>query len=506
MSSAVAKYTVADSSEQLDLPGGIPRKDRDDDDDDDAEAATIGKHYRAINYNLWIYWKMVHGGGPCITRKNKDILSLPACGTGMEAVSRLQRFARVVNAKQEKIAKYWKHLSRTAPGVREVLADFEEQRIKDRVDRVIKAAKNERTSDRLHTATRYTQRMWRSKKAYAFNDDNVRVMKHAQEIFALADGEVEHASAGAPFVVEEGENIISMGTTEQYEIKFSESDGPALPIGLKKHACSELTFIHTVDAKNLIMKKGRDMLVEDSVLLVVQSYPVSSLSHEAVMHRLKSAKWPLVLKFERPLEDADVTLMPDILELDHATPGGLPDDIKLQMVKRLLNKGLKVRKHGRAGKPHDTILYLNETIVFWQVRNALKAQADSKIVKKKKNVPEDEQEEVKGLSLKYDLTKGVSLYDLKYVRVGKISAAFKRAVAKRAPEANCFTIFAEGRTLDFECIEEFADSAKARTALAWAFDKVIAEARGTKIFVDKTGAPIARTAPKKRLRMIVGAH
>lgn len=506
MSSAVAKYTVAESSEQLDLPGGIPRKDRDDDDDDDAEAATIGKHYRAINYNLWIYWKMVHGGGPCITRKNKDILSLPACGTGMEAVSRLQRFARVVNAKQEKIAKYWKHLSRTAPGVREVLADFEEQRIKDRVDRVIKAAKNERTSDRLHTATRYTQRMWRSKKAYAFNDDNVRVMKHAQEIFALADGEVEHASAGAPFVVEEGENIISMGTTEQYEIKFSESDGPALPIGLKKHACSELTFIHTVDAKNLIMKKGRDMLVEDSVLLVVQSYPVSSLSHEAVMHRLKSAKWPLVLKFERPLEDADVTLMPDILELDHATPGGLPDDIKLQMVKRLLNKGLRVRKHGRAGKPHDTILYLNETIVFWQVRNALKAQADSKIVKKKKNVPEDEQEEVKGLSLKYDLTKGVSLYDLKYVRVGKISAAFKRAVAKRAPEANCFTIFAEGRTLDFECIEEFADSAKARTALAWAFDKVIAEARGTKIFVDKTGAPIARTAPKKRLRMIVGAH
>ena len=64
----------------------------------------------------------------------------------------------------------------------------------------------------------------------------------------------------------------------------------------------------------------------------------------------------------------------------------------------------------------------------------------------------------------------------------------------------------KGLALDFECIEEFADSAKARTALAWAFDKVIAEARGTKIFVDKTGAPIARTAPKKRLRMIVGAH
>ena len=27
------------------------------------EPATIGKHYRAINYDLWTYWRMVHGGG-----------------------------------------------------------------------------------------------------------------------------------------------------------------------------------------------------------------------------------------------------------------------------------------------------------------------------------------------------------------------------------------------------------------------------------------------------------
>ena len=27
----------------------------------DPEPATIGKHYRAINYDLWTYWRMVHG-------------------------------------------------------------------------------------------------------------------------------------------------------------------------------------------------------------------------------------------------------------------------------------------------------------------------------------------------------------------------------------------------------------------------------------------------------------
>ena len=85
-------------------------------------------------------------------------------------------------------------------------------------------------------------------------------MKHAQEIFARADGEVEHASAGAPFVVEEGERIVQVGATEQYEIKFTESDGPSLPVVFKRHSCSELTYVHSV-GKDMAVKKGRDQLV-----------------------------------------------------------------------------------------------------------------------------------------------------------------------------------------------------------------------------------------------------
>jgi hypothetical protein len=168
-------------------------------------------------------------------------------------------------------------------------------------------------------------------------------MKHAQEIFARADGEVEHASAGAPFVVEEGERIVQVGATEQYEIKFTESDGPSLPVVFKRHSCSELTYVHSV-GKDMAMKKGRDQLVPDSVLLVVQSYPVSSLAHDQVMHRLRSAKWPVTLRFSRPLTDSDVTPLARCLQLEQQ--GELPDDLKLQMLKRLLSKGVAVKKHG----------------------------------------------------------------------------------------------------------------------------------------------------------------
>ena len=178
-------------------------------------------------------------------------------------MSRLQRFGRMCISKQQRIAKFWNHLSGTAAGVREVLADAAERRIRDRVDRTLGAARNKRTEGRLRLAARYTQRMWRSKRAYAFNDENVKVMKHAQEIFARADGEVEHASAGAPFVVEEGERIVQVGATEQYEIKFTESDGPSLPVVFKRHSCSELTYVHSV-GKDMAMKKGRDQLVRIS--------------------------------------------------------------------------------------------------------------------------------------------------------------------------------------------------------------------------------------------------
>lgn len=458
------------------------------------ETLALVRHYRAINYNLWVYWKMVHGGGPCISRKSKDIMSQPSCGTGMEAVSRLQRFGRMVLGKQERLDLYWKHLSRTAPGVREVLALWEERKLRERAEATIKASKTERTKSRLQLAARYTQRTWRAKKQYAFNDDNVRVQKHAQEIFAMADGEVERAAPGAPFVVEEGESIVKLGVVERFDVKFTDLDGPTLPMTLKKHSCSELTFIQTVapvdpERKSERKQKQLEELVPDCILLLVNNYPVSSLTHKQVMDRITSAKWPLTLRFEKPLDVRAVRSFKQVVkdERDHKF-GRDDDDFKLQLLKRLLHMGIPLRKYGRKGAPHDTVLYLNETIVFWEQKTAAKLH-----------------EETKSLSKKYDLTRGLPLYDLKYVRIDKVSSVFRGASARKARPNCCFTLFAETRTLDFEVVtvDDDADMAPdGRRLLAWAFDSIIKEARGSKIFVDKTGAPIRRTAPKKRLRMV----
>ena len=428
-----------------------------------AEKLTIGKHYRAVNYNLWVYWKMVHGGGPCISRKYKDITSAPACGTNAEARSRLQRFGRVCVAKNRRLHLYWQHLSKTAPGVREVLFEFEEKRLKKRADDAIAASKSERTKSRLRDAARYTQRSWRAKKQYAFNDDNVRVQKHAQEVFATADGEVEHAAPGAPFGVEEGEAVVKLGGAERYDVRFTDADGPTLPITLKKHSCSELTFVQIVDKPKLGLegslqtphsagrhpvtlsssaRKAREQLIEDSVLLVVQNYPVSSISHSQAMGRLTAAKWPLMLRFERPLAPKDVLRFSQVVDLelershddDEKTDAQRQqeDDFKLQLMKRLLHMGIDILKYGRKGRPHRTVLYLNETLVFWQIK-----QANAKKL------------ETPHLSLKYDLTKGMNLYDLKYVRIATVSPVFQSPLNTKADPSRSFSIFAGTSSLSF---------------------------------------------------------
>lgn len=55
-----------------------------------------------------------------------------------------------------------------------MLADFAGAAQRAAAERAIRAARNARTASRLAAAARYTQRNWRAKKSYAFNDENVR--------------------------------------------------------------------------------------------------------------------------------------------------------------------------------------------------------------------------------------------------------------------------------------------------------------------------------------------
>ena len=301
-------------------------------------------------------------------------------------------------------------------------------------------------------------------------------MKHAQEVFADAEGRIEQATGGQPFVVEETEAILDVGNIEEYDVMFTEDMG--LAIGLKKHATSEITFVHSVP--HSLTKAGLTAenpfgptVAIESQLMAINDYPVSSLTHEQVMSRLKKIDWPLRMRFMRPLVPADVKPIDFIVKRVLSTEHGGDDDVKLQALKRLLASGLKLRKHCKSGKPHETTLYINEHLVFWYARDGdervkkvkmvvekkakakLEKQAEAEAAASKAGKGKgkaavaaldsskpleidpskprfEERGEADGMwvlpiSRKYDCTNSLSLYDLKYVRAGCVSKTLKKA-------------------------------------------------------------------------------
>ena len=259
----------------------------------------------------------------------------------------------------------------------------------------------------------------------------------------------------------------------------------------KRHSCSELTYVHSV-GKDMAMKKGRDQLVRtrrplwsfrcwagfgppvaamassrdhaasqvpDSVLLVVQSIPFHLWRMTKSCIACESAKWPVTLRFSRPLTDSDVTPLARCLSWNSRANYLMISNSKCSSGSSA--RAFPVKKHGsrtvwqskfdgafvlnrrvvlhavdaaparwrgdagstldRARAPdalvdvhtgrkqaYDTVVYLNETMLFWRVRDALKQQ---RIARSAEEKTDEQQEEVRGLSLKYDLTKGVGLYD-----------------------------------------------------------------------------------------------
>ena len=402
-------------------------------------------------------------------------------------------------------------------------------------------------------------------------------MKHAQEVFADAEGRIERATMGQPFVVEETETVIDVGNTEEYDVEFTEEMG--LAIGLKKHAASEMTFVHSVpkslgpeSTKKPGHREWKQAKVQiESQLVAINDYPVSSLTHEQVMSRLKKIEWPLRMRFRRPLRSEDVAPDTRIAPIDFVvkrindSASGGDDDVKLQMLKRLLVAGLKLKKHEKAGgftdPSFETTLYINEHMIFWE-RSDLesKVRKVGDVVNKKRKTKFEARESAKSkdsddysgvakfervdptkplfeekggaqekeglqgnwqlhLSPKYDCTDGMSLYDLKYVRAGKVSSTLKGK--SKANEDACFSLFIEGssRTLDFEYQlaspyrprrghpaveppESVAKVQEARNLLVWGFNKIITEARGSKLFLDKAGNPSRRVEPKRRLKIL----
>jgi hypothetical protein len=502
--------------------------------------------YRVVNYNVWTFWVRVHGGGPPVTRKGREVYSEPA-KSRLQGVLELQCWARQNQAREKLDQAFLKDFTHSAKGCRAALTQHLVKTVVADGSEQVKAYLRRDNDKRLHKHARFAIGVWRKKKGFTSMDSSLARLKAEQTIFSRSSGKLEEAAEGQPLVVEEQMPVIMVGSAEEYEVTLPEEKGLEFmkKAKLRKHSASEMTYLANIpEGFDARLKSTNPKLAvhHNSVLVSVNGFPVSSLTFSATIERITSTRWPLVMRWRRPINltecfsliEIATNVNGDPLKREetewrrggiHGTDTGEQQEeqnrlmyedyvdtwrgssiVKLQVLKRRLVRGVTVRLHGSptmGGEPYLTRLYLTETHFFWEEPSRADPTVD-----------------------RNQVASGVTLYELKFLTLGKTSDSFKKAEsAKKVLSGMCFSLHFEydggAGCLDCEVSDALPptgneevvrnrirgafkkDPGEVRAdVLVWGLRKIIEEVQATQLYYDEDGLPKKRRLPKTKLKVL----
>jgi calmodulin len=340
------------------------------------------KDYRVVNYNVWNFWIAVHGGGPAITRKGREIYTEVA-KSKLQAVIQLQCWARREMAQSKLDKAFLKDFTQSAKGCRETLCNHLVKQVVADGSEQVKAYLKRDNDKRLNKHASFAMSVWKRKKGISTMDRSLAMLKEEQNIFSRSSGKIEEAAEGQPLVVEEHTPVILIGSAEEYETLLTEERGLQFMklAKLRKHSGCEMTYIFNVPPGFDARVQQVDGVYHNSVLVAVNGYPVNSLTFDQTLERITSTRWPLTLRWRRPINLTECFSLIEIATNIHGDPlpreetewrkGGLQGEInenqeeqnrlmyeeysetfkgssivKMQILKRRLVRGVTVRLHG----------------------------------------------------------------------------------------------------------------------------------------------------------------
>ncbi|CAM9595153.1 unnamed protein product [Discosporangium mesarthrocarpum] len=230
--------------------------------------------------------------------------------------------------------------------------------------------------------------------------------------------------------------------------------------------------------------KNKPMVVRETKCIVnIGGTEVSTLTHAKVMDHIRQVSWPLVLRFRRPLDEKDILSLARISTMRN--DDRFTDDVVLEHLKRKLVRGQILCRFPtptrlKRSKPYLTRLSIDENTLYYESEDRIKNANSSRV--------------------------SISLYNLRFVVKGKTNSAFRTgAKTLHFRDEECFSIVAEGKTLNFAVPAPVPDdgrSAQRCDLLVWGLKRLIQEMEGSQIFVDKDGIIKRRVNAKTLLTTI----
>lgn len=379
-----------------------------DDYDDKFDAIKLQavQDYRCVNFNVWQFLHMVHGGGPVIGRELQSLYSNVAYSF-LQAVVMIQtRMRMFLSHKRLKIMLAAK-LSSTLAG-KFFLFNYCMQKISDRATERIEENRRERVKKNLDNAALFTQGLWRVKKKYSI-EENLKQKQKQQDAFKVLDAftpkDVD-VSVEDAIVVVEYKPVIQLGNVSIYNRILPSGDG-GLPFTLQKN----------VGTEEAIIKRAADetLFFPGSVLLTINGLPTNSMDYDMIKSILSQATFPLNLELEKPVNPRLLPSFDNVVDFTKKQK----DFVTYSAFKLSLLRGVRVIKHNlRNASSHRTILKITDCCLLYRSKS--------------------------------DEWVRFSLFDLKFVRSGKESELVE---VKRIDASRAFEIAMEDRTLTFALVK-----------------------------------------------------
>lgn len=387
---------------------GDANADGDDDSDDKSDPSKLQavQDYRCVNFNVWHFLHMVHGGGPVIGREMQSLYSNVAYSF-LQAVVMIQTRMRMFLSHKRLKWMLAAKLSSTPAG-KSYLYNFCVQTISDRATKRIEENRRERVKKNLDNAALFTQGLWRVKKKY-FIEENLKSKQKEQDTFKVLDAFTPkdvRASVQDAIVAVEYKPVIQLGNVSIYNRVLPSGDG-GLPFTLQKN----------VGTEQAIIKRAADetLFFPGSVLLSINGLPTNSMSYDMVKTTLSQATFPLNLELEKPVNPRLLPSFDNVVDFTKKQK----DFVTYSAFKLSLLRGVRVIKHNlRNASSHRTILRITDRSLLYRSKS---------------------NEWIR-----------FSLFDLKFVRSGKDSDMVE---VKQIDATRSFEIAMEDRTLTFAFVK-----------------------------------------------------
>lgn len=426
--------------------------------------------YRVVNFNVWRFLQLVHGGGPVISRELPDLYAKQSY-TFLHAVVLIQTRIRIKLARMQLQRLRLRKLSQTYAG-KLLLVQEANQVIQARARRQLEDLRQARITKNLDTAATFTQNLWRLKKHY-YNEEALEAKQKEQQSFAhvhrfQGDIALSNEQDGHQVVLDR-KPVIQLGSTNVYAVVFADNDG-ALPFVLHRLVGTQQAMV--------AMSKDERRIVPESILLSINGKPTNTLSYEEIKQDLSHAAFPLRLEFMKPYE---TRLLPTLMTLvqmkvHHAGKFAIYAAFKMAMI-----RGIRLIKHHAIGHglvctSHRTVLKINDCELMYQSQQA-QAMHEKYLLVGSTSMRASAAMNKKGTGggggggaggagtdegmLPYDPEKEwvrFSLFDIKFIRDGRESEIIQqrrasplwRMAGATIHPSRCFELVLEDHVLAFE--------------------------------------------------------